>query len=67
MHARNTTEAEDRERARAALYGLFLRQSGYACDEAAVLVIERYPRARPTLEKLTRPERSLPPLKNEVL
>ena len=54
MHVRTTTEAEDRERARAALYGLFLRRQGYARDEAASLVIRRYPRLRPWLEKLAR-------------
>ena len=54
MHARTTTEAEDRYRARAALYGLYLREIGYPKDEAAARVIERYPRVKPWLEKLAR-------------
>ena len=31
---------------RACFYGLILRHRGYAPDEAALLVIERYPRVR---------------------
>ena len=55
MYVRPPTEAEDRYRARAAFYGLYLREvCGCARDEAAALVIERYPRVRPWLEKLTR-------------
>lgn len=41
---------------RAALYGLYLRHvEGLAPDEAAALVIERYPQTRPLLERLIRP------------
>ena len=54
MPVRSTSEEEDRYRARAALYGLYLRELGYPKDEAAARVIERYPRVKPTLEKLAR-------------
>lgn len=38
---------------RAALYGMCLVQvDGYAPDEAARLVVERYPQVRPWLQKL---------------
>ena len=41
---------------RAAFYGLYLRSvEGLAPDEAAALVIERYPQTRPLLERLMRP------------
>jgi len=40
---------------RAAFYGLYLRNvEGLAADEAAALVIERYPQTRPLLERLVR-------------
>lgn len=39
---------------RAAFYGLCLQADGYALDEAAALVMERYPVARPFLQRLTR-------------
>jgi hypothetical protein len=38
---------------RAALYGMYLvRIEGYAPDEAAKLVVERYPQVKPWLQKL---------------
>jgi hypothetical protein len=37
---------------RAAFYGLVLRAEGYAPDEAAALVVERYPGARERLQSL---------------
>lgn len=41
---------------RAAFYGLYLRAvQRLAPDEAAALVIERYPQTRPLLERLVRP------------
>ena len=46
--------SDDRTDLLAGLYGLVLRQQGYAVDEAAALVIERYPGTRPKLEKFAR-------------
>lgn len=47
---------QDTSFTRAAFYGLYLRRvEGLAADEAAALVMERYPRTRPFLERLTRP------------
>ena len=60
MHVRSTTEAEDRERAQAAFYGLVLREIGYDPIEAAALVIDRYPNLQPYLEKLARPRSGAP-------
>jgi hypothetical protein len=37
---------------RAAFYGLLLRAEGFAPDEAAALVVQRYPAARKRLERL---------------
>lgn len=48
---------------RAALYGLYLRTvEGLAPDEAAALVMKRYPQTRPLLERLVRPP-AVDPLK----
>lgn len=47
--------SDDRTELLAGLYGLILRQQGYAPHETAALVIERYPATRPKLEKLARP------------
>lgn len=51
MYVRSSSVSEDRYLARAAFYGLYLRRQGYDPDEAAVLVMRRYPRVRPWLEK----------------
>jgi len=51
-------------RGRAAFYGLYLREiCGYSPREAAECVLDRYPQARPWLEKLRRsePPRPSPP------
>lgn len=57
MHGRGSTEAEDRTLTHAAFYGLYLRRCGYDPDEVAVLVMRRYPRARPWLEQWVRGEK----------
>ena len=50
------SQDEALSRAHAAFYGLYLRLvEGLATDEAAALVIERYPQTRPVLERLVRP------------
>ena len=60
MYRRSGTSADkEQDLARAAFYGLYLRQvCGYAPDEAAALVIDCYPRARPWLEQFLRYEAS---------
>ncbi len=54
-HRKRARAERDAYYAHAAYYGLYLRHvEGLAADEAAVLVMERYPLARPFLERLTR-------------
>lgn len=59
MHRVHTNElpaSQETALSRAAFYGLYLRLvEGLAPDEAAAMVMERYPAARPKLERLTRP------------
>lgn len=50
------TPLSDSLASRAAFYGLYLRTvQGLAPNEAAALVIARYPQTRPLLERLLRP------------
>ncbi len=52
MLRRKRLEPEPHDFIRAAFYGLVLRAEGYAPDEAAALVAERYPRTRERLQRL---------------
>lgn len=49
---RKLVEPGDLTVLRAGLYGLILRERGYAPDEAALLVVSRYPTMRPNLQAL---------------
>ncbi len=52
---RREPASQEASLAHAAYYGLYLRTvEGLAPDEAAFLVMEHYPQARPFLERLTR-------------
>ena len=54
--ARGALSSHKASLTRAAYYGLYLRNvAGLDAGEAAALVMERYPLARPFLERLTRP------------
>lgn len=58
---------EDAYRSRAAFYGLYLHTvAGLGADEAARRVVERYPRVRPFVERLTRP-RVMDPLEGYTI
>ena len=46
---------------RAGVYGHYLRQQGYGADEAARLVIERYPATRDKLQRVADGRAEYPP------
>jgi hypothetical protein len=52
--SRNLSDDRHQQWLLAGFYGLYLREQGYPREEAAKLVILRYPATRPVLERLTR-------------